>query len=89
MQICRKALQKEHKDHKWLPVAEGWEIEGLGSRREPLYMDVSIVLFFNHVIELPTQKLQEIKTQAPSLSYRKGKQSCRNVLSFVSAFPQC
>ena len=82
-------LKKEHKDHKWLPVAEGWETEDLGRRREPLYIDLSIVLFFNQVIELPIQKLQEIKTHPLSLSYWKGKQSCKNVLSFVSAFPQC
>lgn len=84
-----KELQKEYKDHKWLPVVEGWEMEGLGRRREPIYIDVSIVLFFNHVIELPIQKLQDVKTQPLSLSYWKGKQSCKNVLSFVSAFPQC
>lgn len=51
-----KELQKEPRDHKWLPAGEGWETEGLGSRREPLHIDVYIVLLFNYMIELPIQK---------------------------------
>ena len=31
-------------------------MEGLGSRREPLHIDVYIVLLFNYMIELPIQK---------------------------------
>lgn len=31
LHICMKELQKEPRDHKWLPAGEGWERRGLGA----------------------------------------------------------